>query len=351
MEASRKPPSLIVFVFAEDQGETAIAAPCKYWDPARIESKCTVTERRLKSRCVGLLEIQRPAPSGAGTVQYMHRTVKDYLNSVHVWPLENKAFQYPHSALLRSYVLILKRVAPLREHIWNWTETIYECYYHARQAESTEPSYFKLLDELERAILIGRKSLYDQGAEERDFFHPTTMEAHLVPPMGISIWTGLYLYACEKITPVTFTALSPPNSSLLHYACCFGKSTNNPSAILDPRIIKHLLECGADPNLKIHEVEFSNHTTTTAWKTFLQNVFLEKHRLGEDGGKPTGGHLADRCLEVFSLFLEFGAVPSAKFSPGWRTRRHWYDAWTLLTNLEQEDEFHGTFKPEHRARV
>jgi len=349
MEASRNPPSIFILAFAENDRKTAVEAPCEYWDPVNIERVYRRMELRLKSRCVGLLEVRRLSIND-GTVQYLHRTVKDYLKSVDIWPLENQELD-PHTALLCSYVLKLKRVPPLREYIWMWTLTIYECYYHARQAESTEPSYFKLLDELECAILVGRKSLYDQGAELRDFFCDGTIVPHVVPPMGISIWTGLYLYACKRITPKTLAGLSPSHP-LLYYASCFSKRMNNPSAILDPGIIKLLLECGADPNQKIQDAEFFDYMSTTPWGAFLKNVFLEKNDLGKplDNRNPTGGYLADRCLEAFELFLEFGAVPEAKFRPGWRTRRGWYDAWTLLTNLDK-DEFKGTFKPQHRARA
>jgi hypothetical protein len=204
---------------------------------------------------------------------------------------------------------------------------------------------------LELAILASRQSLLKQGAEESDFEASGTIIRHIVPPLGIAVWTRLHLYSSRRINPNTLAKLSPPNRPLLYYASCFSKRNDNSSAILDLRIIKLLLDCSTDPNEEIKDLEFFNDSSTTPWRTFLRNVFLAKNVL-HDNRDPARGDLASACLEVFELYLQFGADPEGRFNPVWRTRRHWYDAWTILTNLSTESGYEHTFsKPEQKERV
>ena len=293
VESSQNPPCIFVLAFANWNVGSAIQEPCEYWSQAMVQIEYANTERRLKSRCAGLLEVQgidaheTPNSSEAtaisdGTVQYLHRTVRDYLKSADIWPLENKLNYDPHQILLRCHVLKLKKIQPQLGRIWEWTESVYECYYYARQAESTERYYFRLLDELELAILAGRQSLLKQGAEESDFKASGTIIRHMVPPLGIAVWTGLHLYSSGRINPNTIAKLSPPNRPLLYYASCFSEWNDNSSAILDPRIIKLLLDCGTDPNEEIKDPEFFNDSSTTPWRTFLRNVFLAKNVLHDN---------------------------------------------------------------------
>ncbi|KAH7076866.1 prion-inhibition and propagation-domain-containing protein [Paraphoma chrysanthemicola] len=59
-------------------------------------AKCEMLEGRLRSRCIGLLEVHRPATIQSGahaglvesSVDFMHRTVFEFLNSPGVWDLD-----------------------------------------------------------------------------------------------------------------------------------------------------------------------------------------------------------------------------------------------------------------------
>jgi hypothetical protein len=48
---------------------------------AEISEKCEIMSDRLKSRCAGLIEIRgvHEEASNLGTVQYMHRILRDFL--------------------------------------------------------------------------------------------------------------------------------------------------------------------------------------------------------------------------------------------------------------------------------
>ncbi|KAE9375911.1 hypothetical protein N431DRAFT_481115 [Stipitochalara longipes BDJ] len=88
-----------------------------------ILSRCNIMSDRLKVRCAGLLEVQGPESGqidisgviGFGhspKVQYLHRTVRDYLEKPEVW---NKMVAHtsrtdfdPYTALLGSYIVQLK---------------------------------------------------------------------------------------------------------------------------------------------------------------------------------------------------------------------------------------------------
>ncbi|KAJ0384512.1 hypothetical protein COL922a_008214 [Colletotrichum nupharicola] len=82
--ACKAPPSALLFAFAdEDNNEFAVDLPIKKLTDEAILSRIETIRRRVNSRCKGLIEVDS---SGFGfeaeqTVQYLHRSVKDYVES------------------------------------------------------------------------------------------------------------------------------------------------------------------------------------------------------------------------------------------------------------------------------
>jgi hypothetical protein len=62
------------------------------FDPVSLadqDRKCTILEGRLRSRCRGLLEVHRdPNTEIRSTVDFMHRTVFEFLSTVDVWKMD-----------------------------------------------------------------------------------------------------------------------------------------------------------------------------------------------------------------------------------------------------------------------
>ncbi|KAM0228577.1 hypothetical protein ACHAPO_010655 [Fusarium lateritium] len=76
MAACSSPPSALLFSLADEEGSNfALELPVKRFTKDEEEIRIDTTRRRINSRCKGLLEI-----GPGGNVQYLHRTVKDYLS-------------------------------------------------------------------------------------------------------------------------------------------------------------------------------------------------------------------------------------------------------------------------------
>ncbi|KAI8172104.1 hypothetical protein K4K54_009517 [Colletotrichum sp. SAR 10_86] len=82
--ACKAPPSALLFAFAdEDNNKFAVDLPIEKLTDEAILSRIETIRRRVNSRCKGLIEVDS---SGFGfeaeqTVQYLHRSVKDYVES------------------------------------------------------------------------------------------------------------------------------------------------------------------------------------------------------------------------------------------------------------------------------
>lgn len=86
VEESRDPPSLLLLSFADEETtESAIDRPIEPVSQEDQSLRADTMRRRLNSRCKGFLEVGRSSYNNRGnneeTVQYLHRTVKDYLTS------------------------------------------------------------------------------------------------------------------------------------------------------------------------------------------------------------------------------------------------------------------------------
>ncbi|KAF4464750.1 small s [Fusarium albosuccineum] len=191
--ASRDPPSLLVMAFAdlEDQNEVLqkLLWPLSH---SNIVARCRHMKRKLSSRCKGLLEIESPPALGQqsdtddGTenncnhadpitdcrVQYLHRTVKDFIESPDIWGwivATNKEPFDPCVALAKSYLLRLKSMdtmKPTYDEIWDralW------CISYAKQAELNKgPIQTELMDELDRTATALTRHLQSIDATQED---------------------------------------------------------------------------------------------------------------------------------------------------------------------------------------
>jgi hypothetical protein len=116
---SFRPMTLFALALAdEDDDELAMSTRIKLWEVGQIQERCEIMAARLKCRCAGLLEIQEFDPTSQGAlgthgrptlqdlyhrtrtvftrnvmptirasskVEYLHRTVRDYLEKPDIW--------------------------------------------------------------------------------------------------------------------------------------------------------------------------------------------------------------------------------------------------------------------------
>ena len=115
VQESSHPLPLIVLYFADEMDlSSAIGQPCKSISDDEEAERLDDMQRRLNSRCKGLLEVSPESKKTSElTVQYLHRTVKDYVSG-------EKARQTlqvpatspfnPHQSLCVGYLVRLKMI-------------------------------------------------------------------------------------------------------------------------------------------------------------------------------------------------------------------------------------------------
>lgn len=126
MSACREPPSAILFSLA-DEDDPRFAVDLSYdsakWTYSAIKDKTEILQKRLNSRCKGLIEIgreshteddERKALFTSPTVQYLHKTVKDYIEKPEIQrrlkERTGKTAFDPHIRLCSANVAMLKIV-------------------------------------------------------------------------------------------------------------------------------------------------------------------------------------------------------------------------------------------------
>jgi hypothetical protein len=278
-----------------------------------VALRCTTIEKKIQSRCLGLLEcnLQHPpveitpeAPettvfggtacldhlfyyAGFSTrprrVQYMHRTVADFFDSSESWAdlqadfSEHETTFDTNLGLCLSSLVQLKRVFTVMAY-GSWTsattpfwELIGECLqYASRVKPSSHESTCEILDDLERtATYIYSKQKQNAGTmwpntwvHTRHRNYPADcnrFSAFLALTMNYDL--GFYLKAKLKPDPVNNTLDQKQLDMLLKAAVT--KTKKNPGNI------KALLSNGADPNAL---------PDATPWQILLCDTICRKHR-------------------------------------------------------------------------
>jgi hypothetical protein len=181
VRASTSPLPLLVASFA-DEDDLAFPLQCEIrpFTENEVFLRMDTMRRRINSRCKGLLEIKGPIivylgpPLGspvAGadanftaeeyfyltTVQYLHRTVKDYIEGDHAQKVLQSAARStydPDLRLLGGSIAYLKGSGPFRGGNLRFIHKIFlDCLEHSRNVlPSSNPRMVLLLDELQKIL-------------------------------------------------------------------------------------------------------------------------------------------------------------------------------------------------------
>jgi hypothetical protein len=268
--------ALSYFDTTEDFVLQAPVEPLSSSERAKIEE---VMRHRLRSRCVGLLELQPrsnahfeiPREHEVVTqvtqdVTYLHRTVADYLAREEVWcgiisHTRSTNFHVPQ-ALLKSTLMEIKlSVFALAPHnmcsyeIELWQLVLNAMHFASLIEETTSMASLALLDDLDGALsshfIENPATLawndFDKKPETwcdtwfDDFPRPTGSHDNF---LSFTTEQGLQSYVCEKLqqNPKCMRKHGRP---LLDYACNSGPRFDLPR----PKIVQALLRNGANLNL------------------------------------------------------------------------------------------------------
>jgi hypothetical protein len=331
-------PSILCMSLADEELDLILKVRTEPFSVDKIKTKADVMMRRLNSRCKGLLEVasgldysgdvlykyinegsgeRRPLPST--TVQYLHRTVKDFLENSKNWKwlLASRRDTYdPNLALSKSFLAQLKGTHP---QTITQTSLIAQCLFYAKRAENLScGSLLAILDDLDRTAEgfsythdnrrlllegevenLGSRLLFQHFIDRRQSYnlkHPWTSDFTFSPsPSFISLAVRLYLYEYvrTKIRPGCLVKQENGVWPLLYYAIApsvLDKQLSTVDRFPNKRIVKLLLDNGADPNRIIP------HKKMKVWETLLR----------ESHDQPAA---LDTWLDIVPDFLANGADP------------------------------------------
>lgn len=306
---------LITLVFADEEDEnlclTAEARPLTDED---LLLKCNDTTDRLKSRCAGLLEVSgKPSDPLDLKVNFLHRTVQDFLEKPDIWDLvmsrAGKTFD-PDERLLKSYILQLKSVmiSSAGDDFRDVADLVRTALKYARRSRDFSlRSNEELLDELEkiaayhwisvpRIKVVGRRTIDSRKnglhwASELNIEIPSDSESTIPHDdfLSLAIEYGLLEYVGAKLDHNSLLLKQKAGRPFLDYLV--SKAVDYPPP---PALASLLLQHGADPN---HE--FNGETV---WQRTISHIcgLLRPDRQKNMPWK-----------SIFRILLDAGADPDA----------------------------------------
>jgi hypothetical protein len=308
-----EPEMLTIFGLALADNEDfnlAYAPETQGWSDAKITEKCESMVDRLRVRCLGLLEVQKPhhltrskslRPQDSllqskRRVQYLHRTLREYLDEPEFWKLQvqltSKYDFNPHLQMLKAYILQLKFL-PVATPFLLQTMPITLAHAHFGDTGEVQP-YVKLLDQLELTVNnIWKRTPYEMGIIDYWKDGPILVKA-------VQYGCGTYVKQKLSIAKIHKSYLEFNGRPLLDIALRPGlQNTQYP---FSPLTIEALLLLGADPNRK--------YKNATPWELAIKTQ-LEKHLTipSDDHENDRKRECARQGVAVFSLFLNHGAKP------------------------------------------
>lgn len=282
-----KPLSCLGLSFTnEEDSELALQVNLRPLSMHEISERSVIMQDRLKIWCAGLVEVQ----DSTGTVQYLHRTVRDYIERENIWEslmlkTADSNFE-PNISLLQSCILQIK----VLRRGYTSRDIAKTAIRHAFSSESSKrKDYVALLNELDRTM---RRRV--RGFQGSQWFHELaspndnrTLETRIDDKdtfASYAIQHGLYDYLQESLRQDPRFSTMKTRRPLLDYAI---------DAPADLKIVTLLLENGANPN------EFFKGITV--WERLLCAIYSGSTNLHDS-------------LRICTLFAKHGANPEAVYN-------------------------------------
>ncbi|KAF8850535.1 hypothetical protein BDZ45DRAFT_696655 [Acephala macrosclerotiorum] len=200
------PLTLLGLSFAIDESDLSGTNSVPFLEGTPTNLKLKTVEDRLKGQCAGLLETQTSStePLPTRKVQYLHRTVQEYLERSSIWETvvsrtAGTTFN-PNISMLRSCVFQLK-ATPSGQITQSFWRLVLAALLHAHHASNeTDRSHFVLIDELDQTI--ASHMIKTQMIQEEDWTSDWTfyLQKELrISFMNVAVRFGLHGYVREKL--------------------------------------------------------------------------------------------------------------------------------------------------------
>ena len=304
---ARKPLSILTFSYLdEDDPDFALKRDIRPISPEEEAARCETIDRRLNSRCRGLLE-SRPRTSCdeysnidgivgeqvLHEVDFLHRTVRDFLTtptvSVKLVALDTPDFD-ANLTLTKAFVAQIKglRAAAHPESNFQllWSLVFDVLYHVSRVGESVPPeAHVSLLDELDQAAGHFRHiAIVKRRCNPNAHWTNTGYRFGLEPEwendlLSLCVQRNLMPYVKKKLNPAV--SLHRSGRPLLAFAmtnlesesgalvCTWEKPSRQSARIPynapKMEMVKFLLDRGGDPN--------GEDGKSTVWTNFLMSIY------------------------------------------------------------------------------
>lgn len=293
-------------------------------EAARTDRMC----RRLQSLCKGLLEAKK---NSRAKVDYLHRTVKDFLHQEKTWQrlvsVTQTSFK-PSVSLCRSFLLQLKCLEQDQDMIhmveysqWNLVKSFIR--YATMASNDTKELISTLYDEL--AITTETIISRDGTCSAYYCWCHGPVDHTDGPFLSLAISQGLFTYVHVRLsqTAPTKGKLRQEGTALLQTAVDYeshGLSIEAPDG--KGSMVKLLLELGANPNVS------SSTWSMTAWESLVKTSRL-KSKVWD--------------AEILRLFLEHGADPFIDLTFLNNSTREFADVFRLQRQLKLKTRSQSVF--------
>ncbi len=314
IEESRDPPSLLLLPFADEEDtESAISKSIEPASQEDLSLRADTMRRRLNSRCKGFLEVGRtssdPDVSNGETVQYLHRTVKDYLASEEAQKILRAATKPsfdPHLSFCAGSLAYLKTINNDRSFLrgGSFWARVKMCLDSASQVRKTScAKRLLLLDELDRtgrtlARRFSKHGIWGGVLRPNDLqsrlsilrdrhwiaSHPDNTESTVFGDnfLSLAVRYGFVDYVDAKVNKgcIVLCSQSEEWPLLLDAIYADEKHTFGPAdTIANPEMIACILKHGADPNYPLARISTLSLTLApTIWHQ--TSVHIGEHYRG-----------------------------------------------------------------------
>jgi hypothetical protein len=298
--AARDPLSLLEFSLAEEEFQRTTSFQIQPMSSQEVSFRTEAMRRRLSSRCKGLLEVTRSSENGRSIVQYLHRTVKDYLHRADIWRhiiLGAEPFN-PDLILAGTFlhslkVMTLPPCTPESSWEWHTFKNFWAyfdlCVHHSLSLESTD-TQLEFIDELKQTgdTLFACKisSGFHWAATSFGLQDLARVDLYGSSFFGLAVKYRLHSYVQREVVGGQLNSFigDKINISVLYDAAIYE----------DIIMLKILLDAGGDPN----RYNF-DYPRSTAWVSVLKGIIEARDKL-------------DYWAQVAGLFLDHGADPYAR---------------------------------------
>jgi hypothetical protein len=311
--ASHVPLTLLEFSYAdEDAPDFAIKMPCGSISRQEAFSRAEFMRRRINANCKGMLEAtpKDPRTLPSTEVHYLHRTVKDFLESREVWTkvcsTTDETFS-PDLRLCNCLIASMKIQNPDKiEHYPLWESIVYAIHYARRLDPECTTLQVPLLDEIDRTAVYltttpdrYQKTFLIRKARGYMPLHWAHVEMEAESFLQFAAQCQMHGYVQAALHRMSPLEISDCVSKLLLHAVEHGRLFNVPTLGTARRyedcnlhLVKLLLEKGADPN-----ADFEN--TPSVWTSVVKQYV----------SKSWEHKCSDQDTALLLLLLDYGGDP------------------------------------------